>query len=139
MRVLSTLIAVIVSCCSTAQSTTEAVGGRWKTIDDNTSLPKSVVELTIENGVLTGRIVDLFDKSKLGKVCDACPSDRHGQPIVGMEIIRGMRRDGREWQGGTILDPETGKLYDCRLWVENGQLKVRGYVAFFFRTQTWMR
>jgi len=37
------------------------------------------------------------------------------------------------------MDPETGKVYDCKIWLENGQLKVRGYVAFFYRTQTWLR
>ena len=44
-----------------------------------------------------------------------------------------------EWKDGTILDPENGSVYDCKLWVEGGRLKVRGYVAFFYRTQTWVR
>ena len=56
-----------------------------------------------------------------------------------MEFIRGMRKDGDEWGDGSILDPENGKVFDCKLWVEDGDLKVRGYVAFFFRTQTWVR
>lgn len=58
---------------------------------------------------------------------------------MGLDIIRGMRAHGDTWSGGTILDPESGKVYDCKLWVEDGQLKVRGYIAFFYRTQTWVR
>lgn len=122
------------------------ITGRWTTIDDNTGRPRSVVEITEHNGVLSGRIVDLYDKSKLQKLCDKCPGDRHNVPIVGLEIIRGMKARGSEWTGGTILDPETGKVYDCKLWLDGDPgpgtgrtLKVRGYVAFFYRTQTWVR
>lgn len=113
--------------------------GRWTTIDDNTGKPRSVVEVTVKNGVLTGRIVDLYDKSKVGKLCDKCPAERYNTPLIGLEIIRGMKQDDDEWEDGTILDPETGKVYDCKLWVEDGKLQVRGYVAFFFRTQVWVR
>lgn len=115
------------------------ISGRWTTIDDNTGRKRSVVEIDISQGVATGRIVDVYDKSKADKVCTKCPDDRKDRPIVGLQIIRGMRPDGDEWTDGTILDPETGKIYDCRLWSEDGALKVRGYVAFFFRTQTWVR
>jgi uncharacterized protein (DUF2147 family) len=113
--------------------------GKWTTIDDHTGKPRSVVDLQVTNGVLSGRIVDLLERSNLDKRCGKCPDDRKDQRIVGLEIIRGMRlRDGT-WSGGTILDPESGKIYDCKLWIENGRLLVRGYVAFFFRTQEWVR
>ncbi len=117
----------------------QSVTGRWTTIDDNTGKPRSVVEITEKDGKLSGRIVDLHDKSKLDKLCDLCPGDRQNKKILGLEIIRDMVRDDDEWEDGTILDPETGKVYSCKLWMEDGKLKVRGYVAFFFRTQTWVR
>ena len=122
-----------------ALATAQGVTGRWTTVDDNTGKPRSVVEITERNGKLSGRIVDMHDKSKIDKLCDKCPADRHNQPLVGLEIIRDMVRDDDEWEDGTILDPETGKVYDCKLWLEDGKLQVRGYVAFFFRTQTWVR
>jgi uncharacterized protein (DUF2147 family) len=75
----------------------------------------------------------------LQKLCDKCPGDRKNKRIVGLEIIRGMKADGDTWAEGTILDPETGNVYDCKMWLENGKLMVRGYVAFFFRTQVWVR
>lgn len=115
------------------------INGRWVTIDDNTGKRRSVVEIEVKDGKANGRIVEIYDKTKADKTCDACTDDRKGKRIQGMEIIRGMVKDGDEWEDGTIMDPDNGKIYDCKLWLENGQLKVRGYVAFFFRTQTWVR
>jgi uncharacterized protein (DUF2147 family) len=117
----------------------QSIAGRWTTVDDNTGKPRSVVEITVQNGVANGRIVELMDKGRQNAICDKCPDDRKDRPITGLEIIRGMKADGDEWSDGTILDPESGKVYDCKLWVEDGKLMVRGYVAFFFRTQTWVR
>ena len=70
-------------------------------------------------------------------VCEKCPGDRKGKKVVGMTIIRDMVQSGKIWKSGKILDPENGKEYSCRLWVENGKLKVRGYWGVFHRTQTW--
>ena len=58
-----------------------------------------------------------------------------------MEIIKDLVPDGDEYADGTILDPKKGegKIYTCKLWMEDGKLMVRGYIAFFFRTQTWHR
>ena len=56
-----------------------------------------------------------------------------------MEIVTGMHKNGDEWVDGEILDPENGKVYRCKLWVENGKLKVMGYIAFFYRIQTWLK
>lgn len=135
MRSLSLLPAILLCGAALAQSVT----GRWTTIDDNTGKPRSVVEITEREGRLSGRIVELYEKEKRDKLCEKCPDDRRNKPVTGLEIIRDMVRSGKEWSKGTILDPETGKIYDCKLWIEDGRLKVRGYVAFFFRTQTWVR
>jgi len=58
-----------------------------------------------------------------------------------MEIIRGMEWDAgdEEYDDGEIMDPQDGKTYDCVIWREGEELKVRGYVAFFYRTQTWKK
>lgn len=113
--------------------------GRWVTIDDNTGKQRSVVEISVKDGKASGRIVEIFDATKRDKTCEVCTDDRKGKKVLGMEIIRGMVKDKDEWKGGTIMDPDNGKIYDCKLWLENGTLKVRGYIAFFFRTQTWIR
>ena len=115
------------------------ITGRWVTIDDNTGKRRSVVEIGITNGKAHGRIVEILDTAKVNKTCEACTDDRKGRKVLGMEIIRDMVKDGDEWEDGTILDPENGKEYSCKLWVEDGTLKVRGYIAFLYRTQTWVR
>lgn len=135
MRTLLLLLITFSTLIAQAQD----IAGRWVTIDDNTGKARSVVEITVNNGIASGRIVEIVDVSKRDRICDQCPGDRNGKPMLGLDIIRDMVRSGDEWTDGTILDPESGKIYDCKLWVEDGDLKVRGYVAFFYRTQTWVR
>ncbi len=136
MRPALLLLATSLSALALGQA---GVTGRWTTIDDSSGKPRSVVEITERHGRLFGHIVDLYDKSDAGKRCTKCPGDRNNAPIVGLEIIRDMEAGEDLWHNGTILDPETGKVYTCKLWLEGGMLKVRGYVAFLYRTQTWVR
>lgn len=115
--------------------------GKWKTIDDETGKEKSIVEIFIKNGKAYGKIIELLNPEKKDAVCDLCDEgdDRKDKKVLGMEIVRGLEKDGNEWEDGTILDPNNGKVYDCKIWVEGGDLQVRGYIAFFFRTQTWKK
>jgi uncharacterized protein (DUF2147 family) len=120
--------------------------GRWKTIDDETGKAKSIVEIYKKDGKLYGRIVQLFREPNevQDPLCVECEGAKRNQKIIGMEIIEAMEfdADDNEWEDGTILDPKSGTVYDCKLWLDEdnpNQLKVRGYVAFFYRTQTWIR
>jgi uncharacterized protein (DUF2147 family) len=116
--------------------------GTWKTIDDETGEEKSVVEIYEKEGKLYGKVAKLIGPSEPDPKCDEYPSDddRYQKSVLGMEIIRGLKKDGNEWEDGTVLDPEKGKVYDCKIWLEDAStLKLRGYVAFFFRTQTWYK
>ena len=114
--------------------------GKWKTVDDNTGKVKSTVEIYEKGGKLFGKVLELFDPDKPDPVCEECDEDdpRHMKPVVGLEIIRNMEKDDDKWEDGDILDPENGKVYRCKLWVEEGKLQVRGYIAFLYRTQTWL-
>jgi uncharacterized protein (DUF2147 family) len=119
------------------------VKGKWKTIDDETGEPKSIVEVFERDGKLFGKIVKLFRKpgEDQDPVCDDCEEDdpRYMKKLIGMEILRNMERDGTEYDGGDILDPKNGKVYKCKIWVEGKDLKMRGYIGPFYRTQTWKR
>lgn len=138
MRQLIVIVLLLLLSCPTLVRAQDILG-RWTTIDDRTGKPRSVVELSERGGKLYGHIVDLHEKAHMDKVCDKCSDERAGQRIVGLEIIRDMVRTGKEWGKGTILDPESGGVYECKIWLEDGQLKVRGYVMFLYRTQTWVR
>ncbi len=118
--------------------------GTWHSIDDETRQPKARIVITEVNGVLSGRIEKgLAPDAKPGAVCDRCTDDRKGQPLVGMEIIRGGKKaEGKDvWEGGRILDPEKGSDYALRLTPTEGgaKLLVRGSIGPFGRTQTWIR
>jgi uncharacterized protein (DUF2147 family) len=58
---------------------------------------------------------------------------------VGLVILRDLAADGDRYKGGTVLDPEDGKVYRAEVWREGGKLKVRGYAGVFYRTQEWAR
>jgi len=118
--------------------------GVWRTVDDKTGEVSSEVRISDNAGVLSGRIEKLLRKdAKQDDVCDKCADERKNKPVLGLEIIRGAKKsDGKEvWEGGKILDPDNGKDYTLRLTpIEDGkQLQVRGYIAFFYRTQIWTR
>jgi uncharacterized protein (DUF2147 family) len=119
------------------------ITGKWKTIDDETGEPKSIVKIYEQNGKYFGKIIKLFRKpgEDPDPVCDKCPDDdlRYNQRIIGMVILKDLEKDDDEYSGGTILDPKKGKIYRCKVWTEDGDLRLRGYIAFFFRTQTWKR
>jgi len=58
---------------------------------------------------------------------------------VGLVILKDMSPSGDRYKGGTITDPDDGKIYKAEVWIENGQLKMRGYLGIFYRTQTWLK
>lgn len=120
--------------------------GVWKTIDDDKKIEKSLVRITESGGVLTGTVEKYLDPTiPQGATCEKCTDDRKHQPILGMTIIRGVRKDpdAERWDGGHVLDPANGKSYKVRLTLVDGgrKLEVRGYVGtpMFGRTQTWLR
>ncbi|WP_132699249.1 DUF2147 domain-containing protein [Reinekea marinisedimentorum] len=117
--------------------------GTWRTIDDETGEPKSLVSVWIENGELKGRIEKLLNPSEPNPTCEECKGERKDQPIEGMTFLWGLSQKGDSWKGGTILDPANGKEYKAKVTLtEDGTLlDVRGYIglAAIGRTQTWQR
>lgn len=118
--------------------------GKWITIDDETGKKKSVVELYKVDGKLYGKIIYLFPREgrEENPKCTKCTDDRKDEPLVGLQLVRDLTWDGSEWEGGTIVDPESGKIYTLKMWLSNDNadvLNVRGYIGPFFRTQTWIR
>lgn len=72
-------------------------------------------------------------------MCGKCQGADKDKPIVGLVIIRDLVPSGDRYKGGTILDPEDGKVYKAEIWVDDGKLKVRGYAGMLYRTQTWLK
>jgi uncharacterized protein (DUF2147 family) len=117
--------------------------GLWKTFDDHTHKPRGTVRIYEENGLFFGRIESSFNPAEMTERCFKCSGDRKDAPILGLVIIRNMKKNGAEYDGGDILDPENGSVYKCRftLSADGQKLQVRGYLglSIFGRTQTWVR
>lgn len=129
-------ILVAVSLCLPLLAMADILG-TWKTIDDETGEAKSFVEIYQKDGKVYGKVVKLLNKPA-DTVCKECDGELKDQPIVGMEILQGLSKKDETYEDGKILDPAKGKWYKAKLWLEDANtLNVRGYVAFFFRTQQW--
>lgn len=120
--------------------------GRWKTIDDETNLPKSIIEIFEKDGQLFGKIEKIFRKpnEEQNPKCDRCSGKKKDQLIIGMQILNGLKKDSdAKWVDGEILDPDNGKTYSCKVTlIEDGKkLKIRGFIGFSLlgRTQIWDR
>ena len=121
---------------------TDSIEGTWITTDDETGNQKSEVLIFKENGKLCGKITKLLLPEDQGKKCINCKGKNKDQSIVGMLIINDLQLDDYSWEDGTILDPKSGKVYDCNIEFEDSNtLKVRGYIGFSLlgRTQIWKR
>lgn len=124
----------------TSNMSSQSVLGKWRTLDE-TGEEKAVVELYKHNGKLFGKIVEIFDASKRDLPCIYCKGDDYNKPILGLDIIKNMEKDGDSYQGGTLSDPQNGKTYKGRIKLtdDSNVLQVRGYIAFFYDTQYWKR
>ena len=114
--------------------------GKWKTIDDETGKAKSIVEIYQVNGKYFGKIVKILTVGEENKLCTECKGADKNKPMLGMVILKGLVKDGDEWNAGEIFDPNKGKSYKCYIAFEGkDKLKVRGFIGFSLigRTQYW--
>ena len=114
------------------------IEGKWKTIDDETGKPKSIVEIFKKSdGKYFGRTSQLLIKPE-NENCVKCSDDRKNKPLLGLEIIRGLKKDGDEFVGGTITNPKDGKTYKTAIVREGNVLKVKALIlGIAVKTQTW--
>jgi uncharacterized protein (DUF2147 family) len=117
--------------------------GLWKNIDDKTGEAKGLIRISENAGVISGRIEKVLTKGQEDAKCEACEGSLKDKPVAGMQIISGLKKGSDWYEGGTILDPNNGKVYKARMKLvdEGKKLEVRGYVGapLLGRTQTWVR
>lgn len=138
-----TVLAALLGAAASLAAAQATPAGLWRTIDDETKQEHSHVRIVEQGGVLSGRIEKIADPAKQDATCDKCDGALKDKPVLGMTILQGVRRDADagHWDGGTILDPNNGKVYRVRLTPKDGgrHLEVRGYLGPFYRNQTWIR
>ncbi|MFP2997649.1 DUF2147 domain-containing protein [Spongiivirga sp. MCCC 1A20706] len=136
------LLVLLLLIASSATVSAQSVTGKWKSIDDETGEAKSVVEIYDDNGKIYGKIVEILNPDRKDALCEKCEGADKNKPILGLTIIKDLEKKGNEYKGGTIFDPQKGKEYKCKIWVDEddeNKLNVRGYIAFLYRTQNWFR
>ena len=142
MKISRTLLCLLTSTVASI-AFAQSPAGAWKTVDDATGKEKAIIRITEAGGVFTGKIEKLLDPTKQDSKCDECTDSRKGQPVLGMTIIRNIKKGESHWDGGDILDAANGKVYRARLTLsdDNKKLDVKGYIGtpLFGRTQTWTR
>lgn len=119
--------------------------GLWKNMDDVSGKPRALIRITESNGSLQGKIEKVFPAptEDPNPKCDKCEGANKNAPVVGLVILSGLAKEGEEYGGGQILDPDNGKVYrsKVRLIDEGKKLSVRGYIGVpvLGRSQTWIR
>ena len=145
IRIGSLVLAIIVLAAITVNAAELSPVGLWRTIDDNTGQPKGLVRIREVDGQYDGKIEKAFPKpgEDPAPKCDKCDGARHNQPVLGMTILWGLTQQGDEYQGGEILDPESGKIYRVKMKLTDGgkKLEVRGFIGISLlgRSQIWLR
>lgn len=148
---LSLLVTLVMFCLTPAYAALDTPAdspvGYWKTMDQVTGKPKSIVQIwKTDDNVLMGKVIKVFSQDgsdNQSKVCVSCKGDQHNQPIVGMVILSGLTPKEHQWGNGKMTDPESGRTYSCALrTVQNGEkLKVRNYMGLplLGRSEVWER
>lgn len=138
MKCLSFFFAVVFPQILFSQN----VLGKWKTIDDVSGEAKAIVHIYEEQGKVYGEIIEIFNPSTKHKRCTLCKGKLKDQPLIGMVFMYDLKKDGKEYNDGHVVDPKTGKEYDCYITLkDDNTLKVRGYIGISLvgRTQYWQR
>jgi uncharacterized protein (DUF2147 family) len=121
----------------------QSIFGKWKTIDDRTGLPKAVIDIYEKDGLMYGHVVEILEAGKEDALCHKCDGELKDKPVLGMRIIDAAKEhDDGEWKGKNLFDPQQAMTFRCKIWLNpenSNELKVRGYWAFIYRTQTWLR
>ena len=128
-KVLLSLVFALAAMTGWAQG----IMGKWVT-----EAGDAQVEIYQQGDKVNGKIVWLQQGPETKDKHN--PDDKlKTRKLMGVNILSGLSKSKNKWEGGKIYNPKNGKTYKCSIWLEGNNLKVRGYVAMFYETQTWTK
>ncbi len=142
MKIWKQLLTVVLVMFYLPIAAAQSPVGTWTTIDDKTGQKRAIVELSVNNGTLSGTIKSIFPQPGDTGICSKCPGAFKDKPIKGLRFVWGLKDKGDGvWSDGQILDAKSGKIYHAKMTIKGDKLYVRGYVgiSLFGRTQIWTR
>jgi uncharacterized protein (DUF2147 family) len=142
------LIALILGSiwpATTGQAAEATAKGLWERTD-RAGKPDGWFRVTERGGVYEGQLIKVFPEPGEDPAswrCTKCEGDRKDAPVLGITMIKGMKRQGLAYEDGNILDPRDGSIYKARMELspDGQQLAVRGYlgISLLGRTEVWNR
>lgn len=136
---MKVLLFIIVISFSASIFSAEKITGIWKNVSEETGLVKSISLIYEHKGKIYGRLLVSYEDS--GKLVSSKEKaiELVGNPkYVGLDFIWDLVDKGNKWSKGKILDPQPGKIYSCDMWIEKGNLIVKGKIGPFSSKQTWV-
>lgn len=135
---MSAVLLLIIGCACTSYANSNGILGIWLT-----QIKDAKIEIYQKASKYHGRVVWLAEPTDAAgrpKVDENNPNQNlKTRPLLKIDILNGFVYDDGEWTGGTIYDPKDGETYSCKLWLDQGNLMVRGYLGWLFDTKTWTR
>jgi len=136
------LLSISFGLLSCFYSNAQDIFGKWETYNRHTGEVRSIVEVFQKNGKVYGKVLRIMDKEDRDNLCTECEGDDKNQKIEGLVLMKNYEKDGEEYVDGTITNPNDGKVYRSKIWLDENDpniLNVRGYIGFFYKTLEWER
>ncbi|MDR3337100.1 MAG: DUF2147 domain-containing protein [Treponema sp.] len=134
----------------------DPVEGFWISVDEKTSKVTAGWEIYQQGGKLYGKILSIAGFSQ-DEIASKCKESYRNFPVAGkvnqMKVIGppwiyGLSPEkGGQWSGGTVIDPNDGNMYGCKITfhpADGGKyktdtLEMRGTIGPFGRSQFWQK
>lgn len=119
----------------------QSVFGKWEILKESGEV-RSIIEIYENDGIVNGKVIEILDEEKEDNLCVECEGEEKNKKILGLVLLKDFKKDQEKYVDGTILNPDDGKIYKSKIWVDEDNpniLNVRGYIGFFYKTMEWRR